>query len=116
MVRSLPLIAAMILCTVVANLLLKTGAVADPAVGFVAKLLQPCVLLGLAFFGAGAMLYIIVLSKLALNVAQSMLALQYVGVTLGSVWVLGEPMPPARLLGAAMITAGVLVVAWSNVR
>ena len=114
MVKSLSLIAAMILCTVAANLLLKSGAVTDPIGSFVEKLLQPRVMLGLALFGAGALLYILVLSRLALNVAQSMLALQYVGVMLSSVWVLGEPMPAVRLLGAAMITVGVAIVAWSN--
>jgi drug/metabolite transporter (DMT)-like permease len=113
-VKALPLIAAMILCTVAANLLLKTGAVANPIGGFVAKLLRPCVMLGLTLFGVGAVLYILVLSRLALNVTQTMLALQYVGVMLGSVWVLGEPMPPLRLLGAVMITVGVAIVAWSN--
>jgi drug/metabolite transporter (DMT)-like permease len=114
MVKSLPLIAAMILCTVAGNLLLKTAAVANPIGGFVAKLLQPCVMLGLTLFGVGALLYILVLSRLALNVAQSMLTLQYVGVMLTSVWILGEPMPSVRLIGAAMITVGVAIVAWSN--
>jgi drug/metabolite transporter (DMT)-like permease len=73
------------------------------------------VVLGLALFGVGAMLYILVLSRLALNVAQSMLALQYVGVMLGSALILGEPISPTRLLGAGMIAAGVVVVAWSNI-
>jgi hypothetical protein len=68
----------------------------------------------LAMFGAGAALYILVLSRLALNAAQSMLALRYAGVMLGSAWVLGEPMPPIRLLGAAMIVVGVAIVAWST--
>lgn len=116
MLRSLPLIAAMILSTVAANLLLKTGATANPMGGFITKLLQPCVLMGLVLFGTAAMLYLLVLERLPLNVAQSLLALQFVGVILGSVFVLGEPMPPTRLLGTAMIACGVIVVGWSNLR
>ncbi len=113
MPRTLLFLACVILSTVAANLLLKAGVAADPTGGFITKLLQPHVLLGLALFGAGAMLYLLVLARLPLNVAQSALALQYVGVMLGSVVVLGEPMPPARLLGAALITSGVILVGLS---
>ncbi|MGH7102954.1 MAG: EamA family transporter [Acetobacteraceae bacterium] len=115
MLRSLPLVGAVIVSVVAGNLLLKSGVAADPTGGLVTKLLQPYVLLGLALFGTGAMLYLLVLERLPLNVAQSVLALQYVGVMLGSVVVLGEPMPPARVIGAILIAAGVLVVGLSSV-
>ncbi|MGH7070403.1 MAG: hypothetical protein ACREFO_10355 [Acetobacteraceae bacterium] len=113
MPRTLLFLVAVVLSTVTANLLLKVGVTADPTGGFIAKLLHPNVLLGLALFGAGAILYLLVLARLPLNVAQSVLALQYVGVMLGSVLVLGEPMPPARVLGAALITGGVILVGLS---
>jgi drug/metabolite transporter (DMT)-like permease len=114
MLKTLPLIAAMIISAVVGNLLLKTGATARPPSGLVMMVLHPSVICGLTLFGAAAMLYLLVLQRLPLNVAQSMMALQFVGVMLGSVLVLGEPMPPARLLGAILITTGVIVVGWSN--
>ncbi len=113
MLRSLPLIGAMIMSAVTANLLLKTGVAARNAGGLVAILMHPTVLCGLALFGGAAMLYLLVLERLPLNVAQSMMALQFVGVMVGSVVVLGEPMPPARLLGAALITGGVILVGLS---
>lgn len=114
MLRSLPLIAAVIASVVTANLLLKSGVSTDPTATFITRFLQPYVLLGLALFGAGALLYLVVLSRLPLNVAQSVLALQYVGVMLGSVVVLGEPMPPVRLIGAALITGGVILIGLST--
>ncbi|MGH7084465.1 MAG: hypothetical protein ACREFN_05680, partial [Acetobacteraceae bacterium] len=63
MPKTVLFLAAVILSTVAANLLLKTGVAADPASGFITKLLQPYVLLGLALFGIGAMLYLLVLAR-----------------------------------------------------
>jgi len=114
MLRTLLLIAAMILSAVIGNLLLKTGVLARQPSGLVTVILHPRVICGLTLFGGAAMLYLLVLQRMPLNVAQSMMALQFVGVMLGSVVILGEPMPPTRLLGAALITIGVLIVGWSN--
>lgn len=114
MPKTLLFLTAVICSTVAGNLLLKAGVSSDPTDGLIAKLLQPYVLLGLALFGTGAMLYLMVLSRLPLSVAQSVLALQYVGVMLGSTLVLGEPMPPSRLLGAVLITGGIIFIGLSS--
>jgi len=76
---------------------------------------SPLVMLGLVLYGAGALAWIAVLTKLDLSVAYPFLALNFVLVALMSRLVLGESVPLLRWLGIAVICVGILVVARSNV-
>lgn len=75
---------------------------------------SPLVLLGLFFYGIGALAWIAVLSRLDLSVAYPFLALNFVLVTLVSRVFLGETVPPLRWLGILVIIGGILLVARST--
>lgn len=98
---------AMISFTVLANLLLKTGAVAP-------HLLNWRVFAGLGSFALAACFYVLVLQWLPLNVAQSFAAAQFVAVILASALVLAEPIGAAQWTGITLIALGIAVVGWSQ--
>lgn len=106
---------AMITFTVLANLLLKTGATAgDSSQGQLYHLLNGRIILGLCSFGLAACFYILVLQWLPLNVAQSFAAAQFIAVILASAWILSEPIGPVQWLGITLIALGIAVVGWSQ--
>jgi drug/metabolite transporter (DMT)-like permease len=106
----------MISCTVIANLLMKTGASGMEAgfAGFLARLITWKVLLGLTFFGTSAMLYLLILGWLPLSVAQSFAAAQFVAVILASWIILAESITVMQLMGMCLITLGIAVVGWGS--
>ncbi len=109
--RTLPLFAVMMLLTVTANLLLKWGTVAPGAgSGHWLALLNWRVAAGLASFGLGAAFYVVILTKLPLNVAQSFAAFQFVAVILAAWLILGEPISLLRAAGMALICGGIFLV------
>jgi drug/metabolite transporter (DMT)-like permease len=71
------------------------------------------VLAGLALYGLGALAWIVVLSRLDLNVAYPFLALNFVLITIISRVVLSETVPELRWVGIAFICLGILLVARS---
>lgn len=106
---------AMISCTVVANLLLKSGATADEVrQSGLAGLLNWRVVLGLAAFGTAALIYLLLLRWIPLNVAQSFMAAQFIAVILASAVVLSEPIRLGQWVGIALIAAGITVVGWTR--
>jgi drug/metabolite transporter (DMT)-like permease len=114
--RTVMIIAAMITFTVVANLLLKTGAVMgrDAGGALWGQLLNWRIVAGLASFGSAALLYTILLRSLPLNVAQSFTAAQFIATIIASALVLSEPITGARWVGIALIASGIAVVGWSQ--
>lgn len=106
---------AMISCTVAANLLMKTGASGqDAGADFLSKATSWPVLLGVACFAAAAILYVLILSWLPLNVAQSFAAAQFIAVILAARIVLAEPISDPQWVGIAFITLGIGIVGWSQ--
>lgn len=105
----------MIGCTVIANLLLKSGATADEVrqTGL-AGLLNWRVVLGLLAFGSAAMIYLLLLRWIPLNVAQSFAAAQFIAVILASAVVLSEPIRAGQWVGIALIALGITVVGWTR--
>ena len=105
----------MIAFTVIANLLLKTGAVAGRAEGgpLWLQLLNLRVAGGFVSFAVAALFYTVLLRTVPLNVAQSFTAAQFIAIVLASAVVLAEPIGAVRWIGIALITAGIAVVAWS---
>ena len=113
--KTVLVLVAMIAFTVIANLLMKSGVVASgPTQGPIAHLLNWRVMLGLVSFGLGACLYIVILQWLPLNVAQSFAAAQFIAVIVASRLILSEPISLEQWVGIALISLGILVVAWSQ--
>jgi drug/metabolite transporter (DMT)-like permease len=105
----------MIIFTVAANLLLKTGAVSSgPAQGEISHLLNWRVILGLASFGLAACFYIVILQWVPLNVATSFAAGQYIAVILAAAWILSEPIGYSQWSGITLIALGIAIVGWSQ--
>ena len=105
----------MISLTVLANLLLKTGASAPGvAQGQWTGLLNWRVAGGLASFALAAFFYVVILTRLPLNVAQSFASMQFVAVILAAALVLGEPIGLLRWAGIVMICGGIFLVGLST--
>jgi len=109
-VKALAGFAVMIAFTVAANLMLKLGAAAPPAERVLFGVLGWKSATGLALFGCGGILYAILLRSISLNLAQVFAATQFVGVVLAASLVLGEPISPARWVGIAFVSFGILLV------
>lgn len=107
-------IIASMACTVVANLLLKTGS-GERGVGTVwpLSLLNMHTFLGALAFGMAMLFYLMVLKRTSLNLAQSIFALQFVLVIFAAHLILGEPIGFYRWVGIALIAVGLFVVALS---
>jgi drug/metabolite transporter (DMT)-like permease len=114
--RTALVIIGMFTCTVVANLLLKTGAVTgrDAGGSWWGQLLNWRIAAGFASFAGAALFYTVLLRSIPLNVAQSFTAAQYIAVILASAVVLAEPISAARWIGIALIACGIAIVGWSQ--
>jgi multidrug transporter EmrE-like cation transporter len=108
-----------ILLSSAGQLLLKQGlnAVKNPdmpAVAFlVAALTNLQVLAGLFAYGSGAIVWLLALRQTQLSLLYPLVSLSYVAVAAGSVLFLGESLPMGRIVGIAVIMAGVVLVARS---
>jgi multidrug transporter EmrE-like cation transporter len=94
-----------------AQLFLKAGTNAAPVDLKLA--FDPRILAGIACYGISLIVWVLALSKTPVSVAYPMVS---VGFALNAVlawWLLGEAVTPARLLGIAVIIAGVILVARS---
>jgi len=120
MEKSLLLVLMAVIIGVSGQLVLKAGMsqVGPVAVGDAKHLLRlattvftnPMVLAGLGLYVVGAVIWLTVLSRLALSFAYPMLALSYAFTPIGAWLVLGEGVPPVRWLGVAVIVLGVFLV------
>lgn len=113
--KTIVMFLAMVSCTVIANLLLKTGATADEVrQSGLAGLLNWRVGVGLVAFAAAALIYLLLLRSIPLNVAQSFMAAQFIAIILASAVVLSEPIGPGQWVGIALIALGIAVVGWTR--
>jgi undecaprenyl phosphate-alpha-L-ara4N flippase subunit ArnE len=112
-VQLVGIILLMVAAACAGNLLMKVGADATNELAIVHRLLDWRILIGLSLFGLSVIFYVVLLGALPLNVAQSMMALQYVAVIITSVLLLGEALPLLRLVGAAFILIGVVLIGLS---
>ena len=108
------LILASMTFTVVGNLLLKVGS-GERGVGTVwpFSLLNMQTFLGAIAFCFALTLYLMVLKRTSLNLAQSIFAAQFVLVILAANIILNEPIGMYRWFGIALIALGLIVVAIS---
>jgi len=104
-------IVASMSCTVVGNLLLKTG-VQQPGVSSVwpLSLLNMRTALCAVTFCFAMIFYMMVLRRTALNLAQSIFALQFVLVIVAANFILHEPIGMQRWFGIGLIAAGLFVI------
>jgi drug/metabolite transporter (DMT)-like permease len=97
-------------CTIVANVLLRLGALASPARRVVLGILSWQSVAGLMLFGLGGLAYSILLRRVPLNVAQVFGATQFVGVILAARAILHEPISNLRWIGILFTCIGVVIV------
>ncbi len=98
--------------TVVGNLLLKVGS-GEQGVSTVwpFSLLNMQTFLGAISFCFALTLYLMVLKRTSLNLAQSIFAAQFVLVIFAANIILNEPIGMYRWLGIALIGLGLLIIA-----
>jgi len=82
------------------------------SVGLLIK--SPSFWAGMVCYGASVCVWLAALSKAPVSTAYPMLSLGYVVVAAVSVLWLGESMGPAKVLGIALICAGVILVSRST--
>jgi drug/metabolite transporter (DMT)-like permease len=83
------------------------------APGTVAELASsPLLWLGLFIYGASALLWLVALMRLDLSFAYPFIGLTYVIVLGGAAVFFNDRITPLRVLGAAVIVAGLVVIAW----
>jgi len=99
--------------TVVANLLLKLGAVADDSSKIFFQIIGWTGVAGLCFYAIAALIYAWVLKFVPLHMAQVIVAAQFVGVVLASRLVLSENINAAQWGGVALIAVGIAITGWS---
>jgi drug/metabolite transporter (DMT)-like permease len=90
---------------------LGAGALQQPLQTLMAIASTPVVWLGLASYAVGAVLWLVVLSRLDLGYAYPLLAVSYILIPLLAHFLLGEAIPPLRWVGIAVIFIGVVIVA-----
>ena len=78
------------------------------ALGF---LMSPYVIGGLALYGVGTVLWLFALKQLDLSLAYPFVAMSFIMVMLSGIVFLGEPLQASRVIGMALIIAGLLVMA-----
>jgi multidrug transporter EmrE-like cation transporter len=112
-----------VLLNAVAQVLLKAGTnalggaihltMSNAFETFIRVASQLPILAGLACYALSLVVWIMGLSRTDVSIAYPMLSLGYVVAAVGAWVFLGESIPPQRMLGIAVILAGVVVLARS---
>jgi multidrug transporter EmrE-like cation transporter len=121
--QTFSIIFAGVLLNSAAQLMLKAGAktLGTVAMGSSASLMaaawsaatQPWIVLGLVCYFLSAGLWIIALTRVDVTIAYPMLSMGYVIAALLAWQLFGEPLTSGRVLGIAIILAGVVVLSRS---
>ncbi len=72
------------------------------------------VIMGFALVFGGSLFWLGVISRVELSFAYPLLALNYVILLIPSRFLLHETITPARIIGAFIIVAGVIVITWGQ--
>lgn len=111
MLNSFLLIAGIIGFNVVAQLLLKSGAMRPGlGMGVPLSLINGHVVAGILCFVVSLGLYVSVLQRLPLILAQSVLSLQFVAIVLAAAVVLGERVAVVNWAGIVAIAVGLFLL------
>jgi len=74
---------------------------------------SPWVIGGLVIYGTGVIFWLLALSHLELSYVYPFASLSYIGIIVGSYFIFKERLNAMRLIGIAIIIAGVLVTSLS---
>jgi drug/metabolite transporter (DMT)-like permease len=103
------------------QLFLKTGAIKLGRVNLgnifnqiISIVTTPELLLGLVFYGLGAVAYILLLTRVNLSVAGPSASLVYVFSVLLGYFIFRESISLTRLMGLSLIMGGVILVVWQK--
>jgi len=102
---------AAITSSLIGQVLLKAGAEAVQGVSFISQMLRWQTMLGLGFYGAGAMLYIAALRRIPMSVALPCTAASYVLIAAIGWYFFGETLGAQKIAAIALIAAGVVLLA-----
>jgi uncharacterized membrane protein len=102
-----------IILAALGQLILKSGMNKLAGFNLIKTFTSPLVLVGLCFYGASLILWLMVLSREKLSFVYPLVAFSYVVTVILSRLVLHEPVPLLRWLGLAVIVIGILLVAKS---
>lgn len=112
-----------ILASVAGQWLLKAGALklgrvdAGNAIRHIMGIITiPELIAGLVCYAIGAIVYILVLTRVKLSIAGPTAALSYVFSVLLGYFVFREVIPLSRMIGLGLIICGVTLVIWENQR
>ena len=119
---ALALVLTGVMLNATAQLLIKAGAETAGQFAFTAGnlwraglhfALQWQILLGLACYAVSVVVWILALTRVQVSVAYPMLSLGYVVTAVAAWWLFGEALAAQKLLGIAVIIAGVVIMARS---
>ena len=111
-----------VLLNAAAQLLIKSGAATAGHFSFTADHIlraglhfatQWQILAGLACYAISVVVWILALTRVQVSLAYPMLSLGYVVTAFAAWWLFGETLTPHKLLGIAIIIAGVVLLARS---
>lgn len=74
---------------------------------------SPWVIGGLLVYGSGVMFWLLALSNFELSYVYPFASLSYIGIIIGSSLIFKEKMNAMRIVGVAVIIAGVLITSQS---
>ena len=74
---------------------------------------SPWVIGGLAVYGTGVIFWLLALSNFELSYVYPFASLSYIGIIIGSYFIFKERVTALRVLGIAVIIAGVLITSQS---
>ena len=96
------------------QLLLKSGMNRigqRPGAAFLLAIIKsPWVIGGLVVYGTGVIFWLLALSYFEISYVYPFASLSYIGIIFGSYFIFKERLSVARLMGIAMIIAGVLII------
>jgi multidrug transporter EmrE-like cation transporter len=113
------LILVSVTISAIAQIALKLGlssqgeVAADPDAGIVAMLMTPAVMIGLALYGGGALLWLTALARVELSQAYPFVGVGFALTTFAGWWLFGDHITLQRITGIVVITCGILLVARS---
>ncbi|MEM7794674.1 MAG: EamA family transporter [Cyanobacteria bacterium P01_C01_bin.118] len=117
-VQSILLLFSSVLASSIGQLMLKLGSIRLATIeegNFIHQIVRiitiPELLIGLGFYGVGAISYILLLTRVKLSVAAPSISLVYVFTVLIGFFIFKENIPLTTLIGLAFIILGVILVA-----
>jgi hypothetical protein len=120
-IPELSLLLMSVLISVAGQFFLKMGAIklgkvdTSNAVSHILNMITiPELLLGLTCYGIGAVVYILLLTRVNLSVAAPSVSVGYIFSVLLGYFVLKEPISLIRVFGLGFIVTGVILVVWKK--